>query len=623
MNGFEERSKIIIGIFILVGVVFLGRLFYIQVLDKDYKQFANDNSLRKETIYPARGLIYDRNGNILVRNVTIYDVMVIPAKVKDLDTNALCKLLEVDKSDFEENFEKAKYYSRFKPSPIVKQITPAQYGRFQERMFEFRGFYVEARTMRSYPLGVAAHAIGYLGEANDEDIASGGYYKMGDYIGMSGLEKFYEPQLRGQKGIRMVMVDVLNREQGRYMDGKEDSAAIPGKDLNTGMDLKLQQYAEKLLRGKKGAVVALDPNTGEILAMASMPDYDPNLLLGRERAHNYGKMILDPDKPLFNRAISARYPPGSTLKTVEALIAMQEHVINKSTTYSCSGGYHLSAAHTIHCHASGTFDMAGAIKMSCNTYYCNVFRMMVDQRRYGNPAEGLDDWATGLNSFGLGTRLGIDIPNENKGLVPNAKYYDRHYGHGAWKSSNIISLGIGQAEISLTPLQLVNQAAIIANRGYYITPHFVRSISSKDKNGEIKTEVVKWPKKYVKIDSTYFNLVVDAMEQVVEHGTAYFLKNPNLSICGKTGTAENPHGKDHAIFIGFAPKNHPKICVVAIVENAGFGATWAAPIATMMMEKYINDSISNPRWEQWILDAKYLKKGNEQEVAKKDEKGVR
>jgi penicillin-binding protein 2 len=616
MNGFEGRSKVILAIVVFVGIIFLGRLFYIQVLDKNYKQFANDNSLRKETIYPARGMIYDRKGNILVRNVTIYDVMVVPAKVKDLDTNALCKLLEVDKADFEENFGKAKFYSRYKPSPIVKQITPAQYGRFQERLFEFRGFYVEARTLRAYPLHIAAHAIGYLGEANDEDINVGDYYKMGDYIGMSGLEKSYEKELRGVKGTRMVMVDVLNREQGRYMDGKEDIPSVPGKDLNTGLDLALQQYAEKLLKGKKGAIVALDPATGEILAMASMPDYDPDLLLGRERAHNYGKMVLDPEKPLFNRAISARYPPGSTLKTVEALLAMQQNVINKSTTYSCSGGYHLSAAHTIHCHASGTFDMAGAIKMSCNTYYCNVFRMMIDQRRFDNAAEGLDNWATGLNSFGLGTKLGVDIPNENKGLVPTAKFYNRHYGEGSWKSSNIISLGIGQAEISLTPLQLVNQTAIIANRGFYITPHFVRSVSSKE-----KTEALKWPKKYVKIDSVYFRYVVDAMEEVVEHGTAYFLKNPKMSVCGKTGTAENPHGKDHAIFIGFAPKYNPKICVAVIIENAGFGATWAAPIATLMMQKYINDTITTPNWEKWVLDASYQKKNASEDNSKKKVKG--
>jgi penicillin-binding protein 2 len=602
MNGYEGRSTIVKGIFILVGVIFLIRLFYIQIIDKNYKQFAADNSLRKETIFPARGLIYDRKGSILVRNTTIYDVMVVPAKVKDLDTNALCRLLEVEKSDFEDNFEKA-YKSRYRPSPIVRQITPAQYGRFQERLFEFRGFYVESRTVRTYPLGVAAHAIGYLGEANDDDIAQDEYYKMGDYIGMSGLEKSYEPRLRGKKGIRMVMVDALNREQGRYMDGKEDIQSLPGEDLNTGLDLTLQEYGEKLLQGKKGSIIALDPKTGEILAMVSMPAYDPNLLLGRERAHNYGQLILNPDKPMFNRAISARYPPGSTLKTVEALLALQEHVINKSTTFTCSGGYHLSAKHTIHCHSSGTFNAADAIKMSCNTYYCNVFRVMVDQRRFDNPAKGLDDWAEGLNSFGLGTKLGIDIPNENKGLVPNAKYYNRHYGERAWKSSNVISLGIGQAEISLTPLQLVNQAAIIANRGYYITPHFVKSISSKQ-----KTEVLKWPKKYVQIDSVNMNLVVDAMEQVVEHGTAYMSKVPGIAICGKTGTAENPHGKDHAIFIAFAPKINPRIAIVSIVENAGMGATWAAPIATLMIEKYLTDSVKRPLWEKWIMDASYLHK---------------
>jgi len=616
MNGFEGRSRVVKGIFILVGVIFLVRLFYLQIIDKDYKQFAADNSLRKETIYPARGLIYDRKGKIMVRNTTIYDVMVVPAKVKELDTIALCKLLEISKPDLQDNFEKAEEFP-YRPSPIVRQITPEQYGRFQERLFEFRGFYVEARTVRTYPLGVAAHAIGYLGEANVEDINHNDYYKMGDYIGMSGLEKSYEPQLRGQKGIRMVMVDALNREQGRYMDGKEDIQSIPGSDLNTGLDLALQQYGEKLLKGKKGSIIALDPSTGEILAMVSMPDYDPNLLLGRERAHNYGKLILDPDKPMFNRAISARYPPGSTLKTVEAMLALQEHVITKTTTFTCVEGYHLSAAHTIHCHAHGTFNPREAIKMSCNTYYCNVLRLMVDQRRFDNPAIGLDDWAQGLNSFGLGTKLGIDIPNENKGLVPNAKFYNRHYGEGSWKSSNVISLGIGQAEISLTPLQLVNQAAIIANRGYYITPHFVRSVSSKE-----KSDVLKWPKKYVHIDSTYMNLVVDAMEDVVEHGTAFMSKVKGISICGKTGTAENPHGQDHAIFIAFAPKVNPKIAIVTIIENAGMGATWAAPVATLMIEKYLKDSTSRPLWEKWVLDASYLHKGKGAEAEKTKDKGV-
>ncbi len=603
MNENGNRTRVVQGIIILVGFFFLVRLLYIQLIDKDYRQFASDNSLRKETIFPPRGLILDRNGVLLAGNETIYDVMVIPAKVKDLDTNAICKLLDVDKTDFEDAYDKADYYSKYKPSPIVREITPEQYGRFEERLFEFRGFFVQARTMRYYPLDVAPHAIGYLGEVTDNDIDTSDYYKMGDYIGASGLEKSYEKVLRGKKGGRLILVDALNREQGRYMDGKGDIPAEPGASLNTGLDLKLQQYGEKLMRGKKGSIICIDPQTGEILAMVSMPDYDPNVLLGRDRSHNYGKLILDPDKPLFNRAISARYPPGSTLKTVEALLALQQHVITKTTTYTCTGGYHLSAAHTIHCHADGTFNAREAIKMSCNTYYCNVFRTFIDQRRFGNAAEGLDNWKEGLSSFGLGTKLGIDIPNEARGLVPNAKFYNHYYGVGGWKSSNVISLGIGQAEISLTPLQLANQAAIMANRGYYITPHFVRSISTKE-----KTITLNWPKKYINIDSTYFNYVVDAMEDVVEHGTASLSKVPGMPICGKTGTAENPHGKDHAIFIGFAPKYKPKIAVVVIIENAGFGAEWAAPVATLMMEKYIKDSISRPNWEKWILDATYLHK---------------
>jgi len=616
VNGNENRKRIVQGIFILVGIVFLIRLFYIQLLDKDYRQFAADNSLRKETIYPPRGLILDRKGNTLVGNETINDVMVVPAKVNDLDTDEICRLLEVDKKDFETEFDKAERFSKFRPSPIVRGITAAQCGHFEERLFEFSGFFIQARTMRFYPLGVAAHAIGYLGEATESDLDTSSYYKMGDYIGMSGLEKSYESYLRGKKGTRFVLVDALNREQGRYMNGKDDLPTEAGDELQTGIDLKLQQFGEKLLRGKKGSIIALDPNTGEILAMVSMPDYDPNLLLGRDRAHNYGKLVLDPDKPLFNRAISARYPPGSTLKTVEALLALQQHVISKTTTFTCSGGYHLSASHTIHCLESGTFTANQAIVLSCNTYYCNVFREMVDQKRFQNAEEGLDNWAKGLNSFGLGTKLGIDIPNENKGLVPTSKFYDHYYGHN-WKSSNVISLGIGQAEISLTPLQLVNQAAIIANRGYYITPHFVRSISTKD-----KTILLKWPKKYVDVDTSNFSYVVDAMQNVVEHGTAYFSKVKGLAICGKTGTAENPHGSDHAIFIGFAPKDHPKIAVVAIVENAGFGAAWAAPIATMMMEKYINDTISVPAREKWILDASYLHKAPAQDTASVKSSGL-
>lgn len=597
-----------------MGLIFLARLFYIQVLDQNYKVFAANNSLRKEVIFPARGLIYDRKGNILVRNVTIYDVMVIPAKVKDLDTNSLCQLLEVDKGDFEENFAKAKYYSRYKPSPIVRQITPAQYGRFQERLFEFRGFYVQARTMRSYPLGVAAHAIGYLGEVNDDVIKKDEYYHMGDYAGQSGLEKNYEKELRGQKGVRYVLVDVLNREQGRYLNGQEDIPSIAGKELMTGMDLKLQQYGEELMKGKRGSIIAIEPSTGEILTMVSMPSYDPNLLLGRERAHNYGKLLLDPSKPMFNRAISARYPPGSTFKTVESMIALQEHLINEHTTYVCSNGYHLTASITIHCHAHGTFDLKHAIQMSCNTYYCNVFRLIVDQPKYRTSAEGLEDWDNGLRKFGLGNKLGVDIPNESKGIVPTPQFYDKHYGKGGWHSSTIVSLGIGQAEVSLTPLQLANQAACIANRGYYITPHFVRAIATKE-----KTEVLHWPIHETGFSKENFEIVVDAMQNVVEHGTAVFSKIPGITFCGKTGTAQNPHGEDHSIFIAFAPRDNPKIAISVVVENAGEGAHMAAPIASLMIEKYLRDSVTRPYVLKRITDN--AKKMEAKEKAHKEENG--
>lgn len=616
MKIYEERSKVMILIVAAVCLIFLARLFFIQVLDQTYKQFAEDNALRKETIYPARGLIYDRKGQILVRNETIFDVMVTPSKVKQLDTNGICKLLEVDKEEFLKAFFKAKRYSVHKPSPVVRSITSAQYGRFQERLFEFRGFFVQPRTTRTYPLSVASHAIGYLGEVNETEMGERdtSYYRSGDYIGKSGLEKSYEEHLRGRKGVKHVLVDVLNREQGHYQNGKYDVASVAGKDLITGLDLKLQQYGEKLMAGKKGSIIAIEPSTGEILTLISSPSYDPNLLLGRERAKNYAKLILDPDKPMFNRAISAKYPPGSTLKPIQALLAMQRKLITPNTTYSCAGGYRLSARHTIGCHSSGTFDVHNSIRLSCNTYYCHIFKALIDEPGIKNAAKGLEDWAGGLAKFGMGIKTGIDVPNESKGIVPTVKYYNKYYGEGGWRSSTILSLAIGQAEISLTPLQMANSAAVIANRGYYNTPHFVRSINTK--TGSQKLEYKRFE---TGIDTSYFGVMVNAMHSVVDYGTATMARVKNITICGKTGTAQNPHGEDHALFVGFAPKENPKIAICVVVENAGYGGTWAAPIAGLMIEMYLHDSVGRANMEKWILDAAYLHK-NEVKTEAKDKK---
>lgn len=379
----QERGKVVLWVFLAVVIIFVIRLFYLQIIDKDYKQFAENNALRKETIFPPRGIIYDRHLKPLVANEIIYDVMATPSKIVNLDTLDFSKLLDVPIDELRESFKKAIAFSPYKPSAIVKRISPLHYGRLQEKMFLYKGFFVQSRAARAYPHPVAAHVLGYLSEVNDRDIENAeGYYNMGDYIGKTGLEKYYEANLRGVKGIKNVLVDVLNREQGSYLNGKYDVKAIAGKDLITGLDAKLQEYGEKLLQGKKGAIVCIEPATGEILAMISTPSYDPNLLLGRERGKNFLALISDPYKPMFNRAISAVYPPGSTLKPPQALIALQNRLIRPSTTYSCDGGYHLTATQTIHCHAPGTWNLMESIQWSCNTYYCNVFKLIIDQRKF-------------------------------------------------------------------------------------------------------------------------------------------------------------------------------------------------------------------------------------------------
>jgi len=602
-SQYHSRSRIILIIFLGIGLVFLLRLFYIQIIDPNYKIFAENNSIRREVIFPPRGIIYDRKGKIMVRNETFYDVMVVPAKTENFDTSILCKTLELDEVEFKLNFQKLLGGNKFLPAAVVRQITQTQYGKFQERLFDFRGFFIQPRMARTYPIASASHLIGYLGEVNDDDIAANDYYKLGDFTGKSGLEKSYEKELRGTKGERKILVDVLNREQGRYLNGEQDVNSVAGKDLHTGIDLEFQQYAEKLMAGKRGSVVAIEPSTGEIIALVSTPDYDLNVLQGRNRAKNYRRLLLDPDKPLFNRAISAMYPPGSTLKPVEAILGLNDGIITKETVFNCPGGYRISASHTVGCHSPGSFNLHNGLKMSCNTYYCNVFKLMVDQGIYKNSAKGLDHWGDGLKLFGLGVKTGIDIPNERKGILPSSKLYNKYYGENRWHSSTIISLGIGQAEISITPLQLAIEAATIANRGYYIEPHIVNGVGIKD-------SVNKLPIKKIStgIPIEYFDFTAYAMQDVVEHGTAYFAKIPGIHFAGKTGTAENPHGDDHSIFIAFAPVDTPKIAFAIVIENAGFGGTWAAPMGSLLVEKYLTGKVIRPQWEQWILSNQYIKK---------------
>jgi len=611
MEIYQNRSRLIIYIIVFFSFVFLLRLFYLQVIEQKYKQFAKANALQRRVIYPPRGIIYDRTGKILVCNEAVYDLMVIPSQVKNIDTNYLCQILNISKDEFIVTMYDLKKFSKYKSSVFAKNISIKTYGLLQERLFSFRGFYVQPRTMRKYPYPIAAHAFGYLGEVNEKEIIkSDGYYRMGDYIGISGLEQSYEKELRGENGERFVLVDALNVEQGSYSGGSMDKPSVAGKDLICTINRDLQVYAEKLMANKRGAIIAIEPNTGEIILMVSYPSYDPSLLIGRDMAKNYNMLLRLPDRPLFNRAITAMYPPGSTFKVVEALIGQQEGTLFPNTLYSCQRGYHMGSIN-IGCHPHPSpQDLHGSIVVSCNSYYVHVFRSIIDLNRFPNAEQGFQNWRNDVTMFGIGMKLGLDIPNEAPGILPTVKRYDKIYGKGRWKSSNILSLAIGQAEICLTPLQMANVAAIIANRGYYIDPHLVRAVVS-DK----KTEPLIYKKHFLSYNHEYFMNVVNAMNDVVNVGTATLARVDSIDICGKTGTAQNPHGKDHSIFICFAPKINPKIAIAVVVENSGFGGVWAAPISGLLIEKYLKDSVAIKRkWqEERILEynVKELLPGND------------
>ncbi len=584
------QRLVVIGIFTAVVIIFLTRLFYIQVVEDSYTVSANNNVLRYMIDYPARGMIYDRKGKVLAFNQAVYDLMVIPRQVKDIDTNEFCALLEIDKFNFIDKMTKAKAFSKIKSSIFEKQISAESYATFQEKLYKFPGFYVQPRTLRKYPNNTAAHVLGYIGEVNDDLILKNPYYKQGDYIGISGVEQSYEGELRGKRGVRIIMVDVYNREKGSFKNGSYDSAAVAGSNLVSSLDADLQAYGEKLMQNKVGALVAIEPKTGEILALISSPSYDPNLLVGRVRSKNYGNLLRDPLKPLFNRAMQAYYPPGSTFKLTSALSSLQEGVITPNTTFP-----HIFAvgSHAVHCHNHPPGPLEISIQYSCNPFFCNVFRTFVDNRKYGTSEHGYEIWREYMMSFGIGSKIGVDMPHEMKGFIPALSYYDKFYGKGHWKASTIFSLGIGQGELGITPLQMANIICIIANKGYYYTPHIIKLIAGKPNNSRNLNE-----KHYCKVDSSWFNVVHNGMQRVVEAGTARIAQFGTVVICGKTGTAQNPHGKDHSLFVAFAPRENPKIAIAVMVENAGFGAAWAAPIASLMMEKYLTDSITRPSLEE-------------------------
>ncbi len=595
----NPNARIVIpGIFTLVVLVYLLRLFFLQVIDDSYKLSASNNVLRYITEYPARGLIYDRNDSLLVYNEAVYDLMVIPRQVKDLDTAAFCAMLGITTESFIDKMSKARRYSRFKSSLFEKQLSAATYATLQEKMYRFTGFFVQPRTVRKYPAAIAAHALGYIGEVDERVIARDSTYRQGDYIGISGIEKSYEKELRGKRGLRIVMVDVFNREKGSFDNGRYDSASVAGENLVATLAGTLQAYGERLMQHKAGSIVAIEPATGEILAMVTAPAYDPNLLVGRVRTANYVTLQNDPAKPLFNRAMQAYYPPGSTFKLTGALAALQEGIITPHTAFP-----HVFAAGSklVHCHNHPSVALRGAIQYSCNPYFCNTFRTFVDNRKFGSSERGYAVWRSLMASFGIGQKAGVDLPHELPGLLPLPAYYDKIYGSGRWHGTTIYSLGIGQRELGITPLQMANIVCVIANKGYYYTPHIIKSIG-----GKANTTRHLGRKHTVPIASPYFEEVINGMQAVVDAGTATNARFGNVVICGKTGTAQNPHGKDHSLFVAFAPRENPRIAIAVMVENAGFGATWAVPVASLMMEKYLTDSISRPEVEQRILEGDLL-----------------
>ena len=592
-----KRQYLIIGIFVVVGVVFLIKLFSLQVLDTELKQSADNNVLRYVTQYPARGKVFDRNGELLVYNEAVYDLMVVPGQVgKEIDTAEFCRLLNITKESYVDRLSKARKHSRIKASVFVSQISKEDYAHIGEILYRYPGFYFQTRTLRHYPNAIAAHTLGDIGEVDQQQLEEDPYYKRGDYVGKSGIEKFYEKELRGKKGLRVVMVDVHNREKGSYLDGMLDSLPMPGKDIYLGLDAQLQAYGEQLMKGKIGSIVAIEPKTGQILAFVTSPTYDPNLLVGRARGVNYNKLLIDPEKPLINRAISGTYPPGSTFKMVNGLIALQSGSITPATQFHCNGPGSTPIKCT-HFHGSSP-DLANAIENSCNPYFYEAFKTTINNPKFGDIKKGYEYWYQMTQVLGLGHKFDTDIPYERPGNIPSRTYYDKAYG-GRWNSVTIRSLGIGQGEILVTPLQLANIATVIANEGYYYPPHLIRAFGDSTAIPEKMTTRIE-----TGIEQRHFKVIKAGMNSVFEgaHGTARGSKIPGISAGGKTGTAQNPHGDNHSIFIAFAPVEDPQIALSIIIENGGYGSTWAAPIASLMMERYIKGYTDRPAVEERMMN---------------------
>ncbi|MFI3294398.1 MAG: penicillin-binding protein 2 [Rikenellaceae bacterium] len=585
-NSRSIRFNVLTISLVLVVLVILVRLFYLQVLDSNYIQSARNNVLRYQVQYPPRGEVLDRNGEYLIQSKESYDLMVIARDVEPFDTVRFAQILGVEKADFIKQFEKAKRYSMRSPSVVYKQLSKEVKLRLDER--GVKGFYTVYRTVRSYPRKMAGNLLGYVGEVSSSTLARDSYYRAGDYIGMSGIESAYESVLRGKKGVKIEMVDAHGMPKGSYADGIYDTLPVHGAAVTSTLDGELQQMAEELLQGKIGSCVAIEPSTGEILVMASSPTYDPDLLIGRERGNNYAKMSYDNTRPLFNRAVMASYPPGSTFKLVNGLIGLQEGVAQYTDMHPCHGGYFVGRGVKCHNHWS-PLNMVDAVQTSCNAYFCYVFRDIIDNRKkYKTRDEAYDAWREYVMSFGFGRKLGSDFLGELRGNVPSSDYYNRIY-RNSWNSLTVLSLSIGQGEMGITPLQMANLSATMANRGYYYIPHVVKKIEGQD-----SIDSRFYERQYTMVDTKHFDPVVEGMYNAMNKpgGTGYSVNIPGLDMCGKTGTAENHQGADHSVFICFAPKDDPKIAIAVYVEHGRFGASAAAPIASLLVEKYLTDTVT-------------------------------
>lgn len=594
-----KRTGLLSFLIIFIGVVYIARLFYLQVLNNAFNTPTLNNSAVKVMYdYPERGYIFDRNGVLLVANQLSYDVMVVPREVKPMDTTAFCSLLKITKEEFIEKIATASRYSTRIPSTFLQQVSKDDYASLQEILYKFKGFYIQKRSLREYPKKSAANVLGYISEVNEAMISTNSKYHLGELIGTAGVEKSYEEVLRGTKGVKFIQRDRFNREIGSFKNGLYDTLPISGNDITLTIDAVLQQYGEALMANKRGGIVAIEPATGEILAMVSMPTYDPNLMVGRDRSKNFTKLYLDSiSKPLLDRGLQAQYPPGSPFKVISALAALQENVINTGTTIQCFGGYKYGSGKgsfmRCHCETGGSpVNLNVAIYRSCNSYFANAYRRSID--KYPNPTQGVNVWAKHAESFGLGNYLDNDLSVGQKGNIPNGKLYNKIYPNGRWRSTATISNAIGQGEVLTTPIQLANMTAAIANEGFYYIPHIAKKIKGRPLDKKFTTPI------YTTIDKKHFKPVIEGLFDVFENprGTARGSRVEGLQISGKTGTSENPHGQDHSIFIAFAPKDNPKIAIAVFVENGYWGSRWAGPIATLMIEKYLTGKIGRPLVEE-------------------------